>query len=161
LIVTSFSPICCCQGLLCAGTESGAILVYGKGFQYFRHCPVEEPSSVKNILAVGSDMCLIVYDNSSIAILRLPSLEFTDTLKKNWMTNSEEFLDTEISSIHVDDYTEGTLRTFVYLGTSLGDVHVIEVAAAGSVRIIDYTLTFRDVELSGPMRVSAILSVLS
>ena len=114
---------------------------------------------MKNILSVGKNLCLVVYNDSSLAVLTLPSLELRDTLKGNWMTNSDEFPDAEISSIHVDGFAEGNQKTFVYIGTSLGDVHVLDVASSGSVRICDYTLTFRDVELPFAMRVSAILSV--
>lgn len=135
------------------------MVVYGKNLQHFRPRATNEYTSVKNIVSVGIDMCLVIYSDSSLAVFKLPCLELLDTLSANWMTNSDEFGEVDISCVHVDEYTEKNLKTFVYVGTDLGDVHVLDISPKGSIKICDYTISCPDVELSCQMRVTAILSV--
>ena len=137
------------------------MLVYGRNIQYFRPRLKNESTSVKNIVSVGIDMCLVIYADSSLAVFKLPCLELLDTTSANWMTNSDEFGEVDISCVHVDEYTEKNLKTFVYIGTDLGDVHVLDISPRGSIKICDYTISCRDVELACQMRVTAILSVYS
>ena len=137
------------------------MLVYGRNVQYFRPRLKNESTSVKNIVSVGIDMCLVIYADSSLAVFKLPCLELLDTTSANWMTNSDEFGEVDISCVHVDEYTEKNLKTFVYIGTDLGDVHVLDISPKGSIKICDYTISCRDVELACQMRVTAILSVYS
>ena len=109
---------------------------------------------------MGTDICLVVYNDNSLAVFRLPTLELLDSLESNWLTNSNDYPGIELSCIHVDEYAEKSLRTFVYVGTSIGDIYVIEVAtSSGSIRISDFAVTLRDVEIAHPMRVTAIISV--
>jgi hypothetical protein len=102
-------------------------------------------------------MCLVVYKNNNIAVLRTPSLFTMGFTKSNWMTNSDES-GGEITCVHVDEYTEGE-KTFVYVGTSEGFLHVIEVSPFGMIRICDYSISTADVELPSDMGVTAVLSV--
>lgn len=133
------------------------MFAYGKGFQYFRPCPTENLSSILFIVPIGDEICLAVYKNNSVAVLRTPSLVIVDVTQSNWMTNSDES-GGEITCVHVDEYTEGT-KTFVYIGTSEGNLYVIEVSAFGMIRICDYSLSTTDVELPSDMRITALLSV--
>jgi hypothetical protein len=103
-------------------------------------------------------MTLIVYKNNSIAVLRTPSLVTLDLTKTNWMTNSDES-GGEITCVHIDEYTEG-VKSFLYIGTSEGFLHVIEVSPFGMIRICDYSLSTADVELPSSMGITAVLSVL-
>ena len=115
---------------------------------------------MKRILSVGIDICLVVYNDNSLALFRLPTLELLDSLEGNWLTNSNDYPGIELSCIHVDEYAEKSLRTFVYVGTSIGDIYVIEVSTtSGSVRVCDFLVSLRDVEITSPMRVTAIISV--
>ena len=134
--------------------------MYGRGFQYFRPCPFDELTPVKNILSINADTCIVFYIDTSLAVFKLPTLELLGSIQKNWMTNSTEFDDVEITCIHVDDFTERNLKTFVFVGTNLGDIHVLEISTVGTIRICDYSVSSRDVELSCPMRVTSILSVI-
>lgn len=46
------------------------------------------------------------------------------------------------------------------MGTSIGDIYVIEVSTtSGSVRVCDFMVSLKDVEITSPMRVTAIVSV--
>ena len=115
---------------------------------------------MKRILSVGIDICLVVYNDNSLALFRLPTLELLDSLEGNWLTNSNDYPGIELSCIHVDEYAEKSLRTFVYVGTSIGDIYVIEVSTtSGSVRVCDFMVSLKDVEITSPMRVTAIISV--
>lgn len=115
---------------------------------------------MKRILSVGIDICLVVYNDNSLALFRLPTLELLDSLEGNWLTNSNDYPGIEMSCIHVDEYAEKSLRTFVYVGTSIGDIYVIEVSTtSGSVRVCDFLVSLKDVEITSPMRVTAIISV--
>ena len=115
---------------------------------------------MKRILSVGIDICLVVYNDNSLALFRLPTLELLDSLDGNWLTNSNDYPGIEMSCIHVDEYAEKSLRTFVYVGTSIGDIYVIEVSTtSGSVRVCDFLVSLKDVEITSPMRVTAIISV--
>jgi hypothetical protein len=135
--------------------------VYGKKFQFYRPRPVNETISVKNIASIGNDICLVVYDDNSLAVFRLPTLEILDTASRTWITNSDDHPGIELSCLHVDAFAEKSQRAFVYIGTSLGDVHVLEISTTtGSIRICDYVISCRDVDIATPMRVTAILSVI-
>lgn len=67
----------------------------------------------------------------------------------------------ELSCLHVEAFAEKSQRAFVYIGTSLGDVHVLEISTTtGSIRICDYIISCRDVDIATPMGVTAIISVI-
>lgn len=134
--------------------------MYGKKFQFYRPRPVNVTGYIKNIAGVGNDICLVVYDDNSLAVFRLPTLELLDTANKSWMTNSDDHQGIELSCLHVDAFAEKSQRAFVYVGTSVGDVYVLEISTnTGSIRICDYTISCRDVDIATPMRVTAIISV--
>mmetsp|Transcript_3693 Transcript_3693/g.3844 ORF Transcript_3693/g.3844 Transcript_3693/m.3844 type:complete len:1029 (-) Transcript_3693:1985-5071(-) len=143
-------------GLLFAGTDCGSIFAYGKDFQYFRPCPNASSSAILFIVPIRNEMTLIAYKNNSIAVLRTPSLVTLDLKKTNWMTNSDES-GGEITCVHIDEYTEG-VNTFLYIGTSEGFLHVIEVSPFGIIRICNYSLSIADVELPSSMGITAVLS---
>ena len=136
-------------------------MVHGKSYQYYRPRPNDETTCVKNIVSVAADMCLVVYHDNSLAVFRLPQLELLDSTKSNWLTNSSDCDGIELTCVHVDDFAEKNQRAFVYIGTSLGDVNVIEISTiSGSIRICDYSITCKDVEIASPMKVTSITSVI-
>jgi hypothetical protein len=80
----------------------------------------------------------------------------------NWIPNSDESIDVdvEISCIHVDKYSEKSVQSFVYIGTTEGDLYVISISIlSGLIRICDYSVSTKDITLSSRMRITAILTV--
>ena len=67
-----------------------------------------------------------------------------------------------VKPFEVDDFAEKNQRAFIYVGTSLGDVYVIEISTiSGSIRVCDYSITCRDVDIATPMKVTTITSVIA
>jgi hypothetical protein len=135
------------------GTSCGAFIVYGRGFQ-LEHLNREGDKivSVTAIKPVGVDFSIVCYSDNSIAVFKLPRLSEEDRISGSW-------LDSPITSLHVDEFTEKNDRSYVYVGTAAGGVYVLEISVDGKIRVVDYSVTLKDAELSGPYAVKAVLSV--
>lgn len=139
------------QGLIITGTEGGAIFVYGDGFQYMRTLPTSnnkvDINEVSHLVTFHDDKVIAVFGNNMIYVLSLPFLNVVSSLEAGWLPASMG----DVSALHVDDTT---LRNFAYVGTTNGDLRVLELLCP-DIRICDYMVTLSDIgEKSHSMIVS-------
>ncbi len=138
------------QGLICIGTDEGAIYVYGDGFQFMRPWLAEEPIEVVSIVALYPNKILVVFGDNSIVIMELPSLEVIDLLPPSWLPSKLG----DITAIHADLPSE---KNFVYIGTSEGSLQVLDVMES-AIRVCDFTLNRNELGISGSFAISDIQS---
>ena len=146
------------KGVICVGTADGAFIVYGECFQYMvPFVGKSHTSAVRFIVITGEDSCLVFYRDNCVAMFRLPFLKCLQILPSSWMEDAS--IDGDVTAVHVDEYSDQLIKTFVYVGTSSGKLLVLEVLPSGDVRVCHYTVGLRDVELTGEYKITAILSV--
>ncbi|KAJ1428060.1 hypothetical protein B484DRAFT_447799 [Ochromonadaceae sp. CCMP2298] len=136
------------QGLLCVGTESGAVFVYGDGFQTMRCFSdeiVERP--VSHIVGLDPSSILVVFNDNTVVVLELAALETASILPPEWIDSS-----IIITTVHVDEPSE---KNYVYLGTSEGALEVLDVTD-GEIRIVDFHTPWKTMGISKAMSVSDI-----
>ncbi len=143
--------MCEWQGLICVGTEGGAIYVFGDGFQFMRPWLTNDPNEVTTIISLHHNKILVSFGDNSIVAMELPSLDIIDLLEPAWVDSNRNG---DISVIHVDVPGE---KNFAYIGTTEGAVLVLDVMEA-SIRICDFKLTCHDLGLAQSMAVSDIQS---
>ncbi len=117
------------------GTEGGAIHACGDGFQFVRPWLTDDPNEVISIVSPSSDSLLVAFGNNSLALFALPQLILIDLLPPAWLPSNTG----DITFMYVD---EPGGKNFVYIGTSLGFVFVLE--ARGNLRICELALSPRD-----------------
>lgn len=120
----------------------------GDGFQFFRPWLTSDANEVVSITAASRDSILVTFGDNSMAILELPSLTVVDLLEGNWLDSSSAG---NVTFVHVDEPGE---KSFAYVGTTLGNVFILEVR--DSFRICDLVLTPADFGIAQPMAVAEI-----
>eukprot|EP01031_Cornospumella_fuschlensis_P038189 gene38189-46401_t len=73
------------QGLICVGTDGGAIYVFGDGFQYVRPWLTNDPNEVVSLVAIYPNKLLAAFVDNSIVVMELPSLSIVDLFQPNWL----------------------------------------------------------------------------
>ncbi len=119
--------------MICAGTDGGAIYVYGDGFQYTRPWLRDDPTEVVSIVPLHPNKILAAFADNSIVIMELPTLEIIDLLEPSWLSSRHG----DISSIYCDLPSE---KNFVYIGTTEGYLNVLDVMES-AIRICDFELS--------------------
>eukprot|EP01038_Epipyxis_sp_PR26KG_P005985 gene5985-8242_t len=140
------------QGLICVGTEGGAVFVYGDGFQFVRPWLTDDPNPVVSILPLHPDRILVVFGNNSVVVMSLPSLEIIDLLEPTWMGGGSNNRNGDITAVHVDFPSE---KNYAYFGTSEGMMFVLDIQFS-SIRVVDYNLSLSDVSITESMSLTAI-----
>jgi hypothetical protein len=130
------------------GTESGAVYVYGDGFQFMRPHTKDEGVHVKKIVALDPDLILVAFSDNSIDVLELPSMSLVGDLDKSWVGAKNG----DITAIHVDEPSE---KNYTYIGTSQGVLQVVDVSDS-AVRVCDFSLTWKTMGLASMMAISDI-----
>lgn len=123
------------------GTEGGAVYVYGDGFQYVRPWLTDDPNEVVSIIPLSPNRILVAFVDNSFAVMELPTLEVIDLLQPSWLSSR----DGDLTAIYCD-LPSG--KNFVYMGTSEGYVHVLDVME-GSVRVCEFQLKPTDLGIAG------------
>lgn len=136
------------QGLICVGTESGAIYVYGDGFQFMRPHTKEEGIIAKYFAALDPDLLLVAYTDNSVDVLELPSMSLVGDLPGSWIGSRNG----DITAVFVDEPGE---KNYVYVGSSEGVLQVLD-ATDSTLRVSDFTLTWKTMGLSAAMAISDI-----
>ena len=133
------------HGLICIGTESGALYIFGDGFQYMRPWLKESTNPVCSIVALGANKLLIAFADNSLAMMGLPTLNMIDILEGSWLTSRAS--DVTITFLHVDEPGE---RLYAYVGTSEGSFFVLDLQQP-TIRLCDYSVTWAEAGLSHSM----------
>jgi hypothetical protein len=136
------------QGLICVGTESGAIYAYGDGFQYMRPHAKDEGVTAKYFAALDPDLLLAAYTDNSFDVLELPSLNLAGDLDKSWIGGRNA----KVTAVFVDEPGE---KNYAYVGTSEGILHVLD-ATDSALRVSDFSLTWKTMGVSTMMPISDI-----
>ncbi len=121
--------------------------MYGDGFQFMRPWLTNDPNEVTSIVSLHHDKILVSFNDNSIVVMELPSLDVVDLLSPSWLQRSGD-----ISVIHVDVPGE---KNFAYVGTTDGSVFVLDVMEA-SIRICDFKITCVELGLAAGLAVSDI-----
>jgi WD40 repeat protein len=124
------------------------VYVYGDGFQYMRPWLTDDSNSVLSIQALYPNKVLVAFEDNSIIVMDLPTLDVVDLLLPSFIDTKHGY----ISCIHVDTPSE---KCFVYIGTTEGFLYVLDILET-SIRICDYSLSCRDFGLSQSMIINDI-----
>lgn len=133
--------------MICAGTEGGAIYAYGDGFQYMRPWLSNETNAVTHIVSLHPNRILVGFSDNNIAVLDLPSLNLLHELGSSWIKGSD------ITAIYTDEAGE---RNFVFVGTSDGLITVLDTSDLTSIRVCNYSISWKMMSLPKSMAVSDI-----
>jgi hypothetical protein len=102
------------QGIICLGTEGGAVYACGDGFQYLRPWLTSDENQVTAIVSPSVNTILCVFADNSLVVLDLPTLNVLDLLPgSQWLPTNKAA--GEITFVHVDEPAE---KNFVFVGTS-------------------------------------------
>ena len=81
------------QSLLCVGTECGSVHVIGDEVHYIRPCLTLENNAVKAIVALFPNRILVHFNDDSIVLMELPSLDVVHLLEPSgWLSEKEKVL---------------------------------------------------------------------
>lgn len=130
--------------MIIAGTESGTLYIYGDGFQSLQP-PLGEQIDITFIVPLLEERILISYDDNSLAVLEVSSLQLCHRLQKSWLHPACG----DITAIHIDEMHQ---RSFAFIGTSEGYVRVVETLP--TFRECDYVITSANSGLPEKMAVS-------
>lgn len=92
IIFYLFRPLDACfilyhkvQGLICVGTYSGAVYVYGDGFQYMRPSLSINSNPVTVITSIFPNRIIVLYKDDTLAVMELPSLDMIHLMEPSWL----------------------------------------------------------------------------
>lgn len=109
----------------------------------------EDNVSIKRIVALDPDLILVAYNDNSIDVLELPAMNLVGDLDKTWLGTKGG----DITTIHVDEPNE---KNYVYIGTSEGILHVLDINDSSNIRICDFLLTWKLLGLNNNMSITDI-----
>ena len=122
------------QGVLCVGTDIGAVYTYGESFQYVSPglFSKDESVSVAHMVLVCFGHLCVVYANNNIVLFTLPSLDLVDVQDISGYLQADEL----ISSV----YVANKHREYMYIVTNKNNIYVIDMGN-NNIRVCDYTVT--------------------
>jgi hypothetical protein len=122
------------QGILCVGTDNGAVYTYGESFQYVSPglFSKDELIPVTHMVLVNVSHLCVVYANNNIVLFTLPSLDLVDVQDISSYLQDEE----QISIV----YVANKYRQYVYIVTNKNNIYVLDTGS-NAVRVCDYTVT--------------------
>ncbi len=94
-----------------------------------------DPNKVSSIVQLHHNQILVLFEDNSIVVMELPTLDIVDLLAPSWLAGAGRNTG-DVSVVYVDVPGE---KNFVYIGTTEGVVLVIEVT--DTIRICDFKLT--------------------
>lgn len=69
------------------------MITYGDGFQFLHPSDPNNRAKIICMVGVGKDMLLVGYDDSSLVLYELPSLNVLDSLKNDWIKKEDQHKD--------------------------------------------------------------------
>ena len=116
------------------GDRRGPLYVHGYNHTWSRPRVGSEYSAIVSICGAVESKLIVLFEDGLLEILELPSLKVLDTLSSMYLgcLPGERLV-----SIYVDE--PGGLP-YLYLGTSIGGFHVVDVSSSFSIRICEYNM---------------------